>query len=344
MLLEVNHSQDSASSAAKASISSHSTPKSDSLISSNYAAGLGAYPGCVIPMLPHGVPIDVSTASHFHPAALAAHGLSSKSAMPGHGLPGAHGVSPYTYARVKTSSGATTLVPICRDPYCTNCQITMQNAQLTSASACAAGCTQCTHEKSALQVPTSLPSGLSTSLGTVPVLSMGASGLPGASHLPSSLYSHAFGVLPGHHTMPYVCNWMAGSDYCGKRFSTSEELLQHLRTHTSAADLASLSGLSAAYPASALAGLAAPSPLCHTAHYPGSLSPNSLRQAYPRSLSPNTLLAASRYHPYKSPLAAAFPGASPSAAAQLGAVPAGLAHYYSPYALYGQRLGAAVAP
>ncbi len=343
MLLEVSHNQQDAALGKTSLVpSSHVSLgglKPESLMPGSLAAaGLGVYPGCAIPTMlgHHGVPVDVSTASHFHPAALAAHGLSSKAGMSPHGVPGAaHGISPYTYARVKTSTGATTLVPICRDPYCTNCQITMQNAQLTSS--CAAGCTQCNHEKT-----------LTTSLGTtVPVLPLTAGANPLTStHLPSSLYSHAFGVLPGHHTMPYMCNWMAGSDYCGKRFSTSEELLQHLRTHTSATDFAALSGLSA-YPAAAL-GLAAPSPLCHTnsAHYPpGSLSPNtinSLRQSYPRSLSPNSLLAA-RYHPYKSPLSS-LAQTNPSAAALAGTVPSGLAHYYSPYALYGQRIGAAVAP
>uniref|UniRef100_A0A0A9VXX9 Zinc finger protein Noc n=1 Tax=Lygus hesperus TaxID=30085 RepID=A0A0A9VXX9_LYGHE len=40
-----------------------------------------------------------------------------------------------------------------------------------------------------------------------------------------------------HHPLayvgrPYVCNWIAGESYCGKRFTTSEELLTHLRSHT----------------------------------------------------------------------------------------------------------------
>lgn len=31
---------------------------------------------------------------------------------------------------------------------------------------------------------------------------------------------------------PYVCSWIASDKYCGQRFSTSEELLAHLRSHT----------------------------------------------------------------------------------------------------------------
>ena len=32
---------------------------------------------------------------------------------------------------------------------------------------------------------------------------------------------------------PYVCNWVADGKHCGNGFSTSEELFQHLRSHTS---------------------------------------------------------------------------------------------------------------
>jgi hypothetical protein len=31
----------------------------------------------------------------------------------------------------------------------------------------------------------------------------------------------------------HTCSWMTGNEFCGKRFNSSEELLQHLRTHTS---------------------------------------------------------------------------------------------------------------
>ena len=43
---------------------------------------------------------------------------------------------------------------------------------------------------------------------------------------------------------PYICNWMAGRDYCGKRFTSAEELLVHLKTHTnlSASDSSLLGG------------------------------------------------------------------------------------------------------
>ena len=355
MLLEVNHHETNSTSSNGSSVSSSAVkttttsstattpalPKPGDYPSSLHGHLGATYPGCALPLLGHHIPVDTATATPIHPAAISVHSSMGLSAAQ-KGLPSAHGLSPYTYARVKSASGATTLVPICRDPYCTNCQLTMTNAQYPGT--CAAGCTQCNHDKTHTALPTSLASSYGSHLGTIPVLPLGASALtPSASALASSYYSHAFSMLPGHHTLPYVCNWMAGSDYCGKRFTTSEELLQHLRTHTSSADSAALASL---YPGLGLSAAAAHASLaaCHTGappHYPpGSLSPNSLRQAYPRSLSPNSLLAAARYHPYKSPLS--LPTTLPSAAGlPSAALPAGLAPYYSSYALYGQRLGAA---
>lgn len=346
MLLEVNHQE-------AASKSLHGLPPSHPALAGLSAKdGLSApsalhhglassYPG--LPMLGHHLPLE---SAMYHQALQSAHsghmsGLSAaqKAAVSAHG---ASALSPYvSYARVKTTSGATTLVPICKDPYCTHCQMTMHSAQLTSA-ACGAGCTQCNHEKYP-GVPTSLASAVSAAS-----LSAGFHFLPpgGASSLAlsSSLYPHALGLLPGmgaasHHHGPYVCNWMAGSDYCGKRFGTSEELLQHLRTHTSSAEMAS-----ALHPGlSPYAGLAASSlSACHShLSAPGSLSPNSLRQSgYPRSLSPSSLMAASRYHPYKSPLSSLpTPGMGGSSG-----LSSALSAYYSPYSLYGQRIGAAVVP
>lgn len=333
MLLEVNH-QESALAAAKTSAASSSRPEAPSAVHPT----LGPYPHLGL-----GHSVEALAASPFasHHPSLTAHGLASAASRSAAGAPS---ISPYSYARVKTAAGATTLVPICRDPYCTNCQITMQSAQLTSA--CAAGCTQCNHEKSPayLSVPTSL--GLSSLGGSVPILPFPPTqaSLPptGASalHMASSLYGHAFGILPGHHTLPYVCNWMAGSDYCGKRFANSEELLQHLRTHTSSSE-AALAGLSA-FPGLGLPSAAALAAAgCHShLNPPPSLSPNSLRQAYPRSLSPNTLLAASRYHPYKH-----LSSLPPTGSLTPSGLPSALSAYYSPYALYGQRIGAAaVAP
>ena len=277
--------------------------------------------------------------------ALAAHsGLGSLSAVAAAqssaaALKGAGGsaLSPYVaYARVRTPSGATTLVPVCRDPYCTNCQLTLQNSHLSSACT-APGCSQCAHEKSLTSLTSGALAGLGgASLPIIPSISSAASlstTMAGLSSLHSPLYP-----LAAHQGLGYVCSWVAGSEYCGKRFGNSEELLQHLRTHTSSAEASTLAAYGALglHPSLAAAAAAAG---CHS-HYPGSpLSPNSLRRTYPTSLSPvSALLSANRYHPYKSPLAT-LPPPAPSGQGLQAVGP-----YYSPYSLYGQRLGAAAVP
>lgn len=194
------------------------------------------------------------------------------------GFPGAPG--PYLgYARVKTPSGGETLVPVCKDPYCTGCQVSLHSQQMLMGGlgSCPAGCTQCDHHKYSLAMAMALSQ---------------PGGMPPSAHPYAQL------------GRPYVCNWIAGESYCGKRFGTSEELLQHLRSHTAEGAAPGGSPLSPGFP-----GM--------LGRYPGA------------PLSP---LSAARYHPYAKP---GIPMSSP-----YGFNPA-LGAYYSPYALYGQRLGAA---
>nr|XP_033805712.1 zinc finger protein 703 [Geotrypetes seraphini] len=132
------------------------------------------------------------------------------------------------------------------------------------------------------------------------------------------LYTYGF-LLPSD-PLPHICNWVAVGGPCDKRFASSEELLAHLRTHTALPGADKLLG---GYPSSAAS--------CHL-HLPptGPGSPGSLSLRSPHTL------GLSRYHPYgKSHLSAAsglpvpsLPTAGP---------------YYSPYALYGQRLTSASA-
>lgn len=234
-------------------------------------------------------------------------------------------VSPYVgYARVKTASGGTTLVPVCRDPYCNNCQFSMHNAQLSS---CPSGCTQCSHDRLGTSLPGlghGLVPGLGSSAAAMAAVAA-ASGMPGLSYPPSVL------------GRPNICSWMVGDTYCGKRFSSSEELLQHLRTHTTLST--SESPLSLIPPAFSLASSSL-SAACHM-HYSSAsslTSPAGLRRTYPTSLSPvSSLSAANRFHPYK-PTLSSLPGAP---LPQLGHPSLGM---YYPYSLYGQRLGPPVHP
>ncbi|XP_044757249.1 zinc finger protein Noc [Coccinella septempunctata] len=239
---------------------------------------------CCPPGLEHTNPAfrpPFSGAPYSHHAAMLAAGYGSP--------------APYmSYARVKTPTGGEALVPVCRDPLCTGCSLNMHNNQYlmggAGAGPCPSGCTQCDHQKYNFAVAMSL----------VP---------PGS--VPSSLAYSQLG-------RPYICNWIAGDNYCGKRFVTSEELLQHLRTHTSGAD-----GNPVTSTASSLLN-------------PHLFSTAALhRSGYPNP--PLSPLSSARFHPYGKPTLPTSLGASPFSAFN----PTTLGPYYSPYSIYGQRLGAA---
>ncbi|CAK9813627.1 Zinc finger protein Elbow [Anthophora plagiata] len=223
----------------------------------------------------------------------------------------------FSYARLKSSSGPDTLMPICRDPYCTGCQLNshlLANGKLVSngtsgtgpVASCPAGCAQCDHK-----IPGS-------------AAGYGALGI--------AAYAHAqLAALAAASQLPYVCNWIAGDTaYCGKRFSTSDELLQHLRSHTN------MSNNGPTDPTSAALSLLSPSVGLPPTH-------PLFSRTYPTP--PLSPLATARYHPYGKPSPLLPPSLS-----SLGLplppthphTPAGLPPYFSPYSLYGgPRLGAA---
>ena len=96
---------------------------------------------------------------------------------------------------------------ICRDPHCQHCtkypphpSVGLQNFIHPALVH------QCTHGGK-----TSQPS------------------LPGASS--PAVVADAY--MKSKSANPFVCNWVADSKHCGKSFISSEELLQHLRSHTS---------------------------------------------------------------------------------------------------------------
>ncbi|XP_033101387.1 zinc finger protein 703-like [Anneissia japonica] len=217
--------------------------------------------------------------------------LSHKHHHEGHISP----TSPYAaaYARVKTADGATTLMPICRDPYCTNCQ---QTPQINSSS-----CTQCRHD----------PIGVGLS-GAIPVALPFGGALP-AYPLPTSMSSAASYLYTPHPGLPpastgdHVCNWVSGTTSCGKRFASSEELLQHLRSHTNETT-----------PSSPLAASLSAQLGAYYMQYHPSAPALGLKSGHASPLSPV------RYHPYRSSLTAPI--------SALPSLPAGA--YYSPYALH----------
>lgn len=338
-------------------------------------AGLGPLSSAYPPLLfGHPLAAALDPLMYSYSASLAAvHGLALNS----HKLPT---LSPYMgYARVSTAGGGSTLVPVCKDPYCTTGSIpppslhsTQHGLQSPSTggggTSCGggSGCSQCggssghdkTHRCTGLRPATTLAAN-GGALGGVPG-DVGQFSSPlyplslpgGGGGLVNPLLGMAAAQL-GVGLTPYACSWLSGGEFCGKRFSKADDLLQHLRTHASSGD--------PALPAFPLPpGIPLPTPGFgaggHPFSIPGSssLSPGSLLQqavaaaagqAYPRSLSPTTaLLNASRYHPYKSPFAAVLPAASTGASGGLtGAASASAldAYYSSPYALFGHRIGAA---
>ena len=138
-------------------------------------------------------------------------------------IPGLPGFPPPTPS--SSAAGAA----VCRDPYCKDpgCPTAVYNAYMATARL-------------------RLPPGYLELLEAHKLASLGGAppGLPPT--LPPSSLSASASLGPGQLSGtsaskilycccsggPYICNWMNGRDYCGKRYSSAEELLVHLKTHT----------------------------------------------------------------------------------------------------------------
>ena len=313
------------------------------------AAAAGLSPFGYYPFGSHQLALDAA----LYAASLSGRYSPGKSALPPPPPPSAHslgGASPFvSYATVKTASGSSTLVPVCKDPYCAQCQVAIRAAQLMPPSTCPPGCVQCTEKILAYA-----SGGLSASAAAAGVYSTSPHHSSSATSFPSSVFhGHAFSPLgsasshggssSGVH--PFVCSWVLGGEYCGKKFASSEELLAHLRTHTSSSSAESLHHSPITPPSltgfpSLPLGLMSSYAQLQSAY--SALAQDSLRQpAYPRSLSPASLLSsASRFNPYKLP---SLLPPSVSGSGMLGnssSLPPSLSSLYAPYlSLYGQRLG-----
>ncbi|XP_015238038.1 PREDICTED: zinc finger protein 503-like [Cyprinodon variegatus] len=256
----------------------------------------GAYAGYHQPFLPPGMTLDPSKPSSQLLSAQFAAACSKA------------GSSPLAGASPPSLMSAS----LCRDPYCLSYHCT---SHLSGASGA-----NCAHDSA-------LKSGYPLMYPTHPLHGMHSSAPSFSGH---PLYPYGF-MLP-NDPLPHVCNWVSANGPCDKRFSSSEELLSHLRTHTS---FAGTEKLISGYPGSTtLANAAAAAAMACHMHIPSNGSPGSPSALTLRG--PHHPLGLSgRYHPYsKSPLPA--PGAPVP-------VPAATGPYYSPYALYGQRLTTASA-
>lgn len=196
-----------------------------------------------------------------------------------------------TYARVKTPSGGETIIPICKDPYCTGCQYSSHNQHMLLGVSCPNGCTQCEQQKYGYP------------------MAMSSNPYPQLNRL-------------------YICNWIIGESYCGKRCASPDELIQHLRTHTP-----NLTDPTAS---------AVLLQIQQQAMLPPTLRPIFSSQIHCAGYStpPLSPMPTARFHPYKSgtPLPTVMP---PSPYTTFN--PTSLGAYYSPYTIYSQKLGTAAA-
>ncbi|KAJ8408604.1 hypothetical protein AAFF_G00252390 [Aldrovandia affinis] len=245
--------------------------------------------------------------SHFVPGL--DHAKASLVGGGGMGVPGKHpSSSPLTGA-----SPPSFMQGLCRDPYC----LTYPNAPHLGGGSCSS----CVHD------PTSaLKSGYPLVYPGHPLHSLHPSSLSSGATPTLSHPLYTYGFMLSSEPLPHACNWVSAGGPCDKRFSSSEELLAHLRTHTA---LPSMEGkLLSAYAPS----VSSASSSCHL-HLPPQGSP-SLASSFSLRAPPGLGLA--RYHPYTKvhlPAGPSLPMASLQASSP----------YYSPYAFYSQRLGSASA-
>ena len=191
------------------------------------------------------------------------------------GLPtSAAALNPYlAYNRMKTASGATTLVPVCKDPYCKDpyCGTDKLSPPLMSPS----------REKAS-------PPRLHDPAAAAAALALAAS-LPVAPPMFGGMLPPGYPALP---ISPYTCSWFGNGEFCGKSFADGETMMLHLRAaHSEAATTAAMYSL----PPNPYAALGS-----QFAAYQAQLA------AYVAPPPPHHPLTA-RYHPYHSAKLSAAP-------------------------------------
>ncbi|KAM3868035.1 zinc finger protein 703 [Diretmus argenteus] len=307
-------------SANSSNASSASSPRPESKADPQASSQPGLSSGHIAPVSPfkpgHSVfPLPPATMG-YHGSIVGAYagypsqyvqGLDPTKSSLGLGLPGKHpSSSPLTGA-----SPPSLMQGLCRDPYC----LTYPNAPHLGGS----NCSTCVHD------PSSLKSGFPLVYPSHHLHSLHSSALTSSNTHSMSHPLYTYGFMLPNEPLPHACNWVSVGGPCDKRFATSEELLAHLRTHTALPGMVD-SKLLSAYPSVSSAAS------CHL-HLPPPSSPGTLASSFSLRGSPGLSLA--RYHPYGKTHLPGAPGlpmqSLPSSA------------YYSPYALYSQRLGSASA-
>ena len=186
-----------------------------------------------------------------------------------------------------------------------------------------------------------------SSFSAAAALAAASSTVTASSTISSSSVSSSTAAASGSGVGPHICNWMNGREYCGKRFTTAEELLVHLKTHTNLS--ISDSGMISAANAAALAAANAPptsSPFgpgysqAAAAALLGGAGGSALRSSFPNHLA--AAAASHRFSPYAKPgyplpPSLASLGLPPPGGAADGGLPPHLApppHHLSPYLSY----------
>ncbi|XP_060951235.1 zinc finger protein 503-like [Limanda limanda] len=311
-------------SGSKTRSDSPSVTSSSSVLGSGLVAPVSPYkPGhTVFPMPPAGISYPGSLAGAYagYGQQFLPHGMTLDHSKSSSQLLSAQFAAACSKAGSSPLSGASPpslmSASLCRDPYCLSYHCSSHLSSAASAN--------CAHD-SAAAAANAMKSGYQIMYPTHPLHSVHASAPSFTGH---PLYPYGF-MLP-NDPLPHVCNWVSANGPCDKRFPSSEELLSHLRTHTA---FAGSEKLISGYPgSSSLANAAAAAAMAGHMHmHGGPGGPGSLALRGPH----HPLGLTSRYHPYsKSPLPG--PGAPVP-------VPAANGAYYSPYALYGQRLTTAAA-
>ncbi|CDQ87674.1 unnamed protein product [Oncorhynchus mykiss] len=283
---------------------SHEGPKADS---QPPQPGLG--PGHIAPISPyktgHSVFPMSSSGMGYHGSVFVPGLDPNKSGLGGGGV----GVKHSTRA-----SPPSFMQGFCRDPYC----LSYPNAPHLGSS------NPCIHDPSSA-LKTGYPGLVYTShpLHSLHPSTMSSSITPTLSH---PLYTYGF--MLSNDPMPHACNWVSAAGPCDKRFSTSDELLAHLRTHTSLPGGMD-SKLLSAYPSVSSSSVA--SCQLHLPHQSQASLQNSFSLRAPHTL------GLARYHPYGKVHLPPGPTSIPLHSLQAGSP------YYPHYALYSQRLGSASA-
>ncbi|KAM9743702.1 zinc finger protein 703 [Menidia menidia] len=314
---QIANSSQVRASANSSSASSASSPRPDSKADPQASSQSGLSAGHIAPVSPfkpgHSVFPLPPASMGYHGSIVGAYagypsqfvpGLDHSKSGLGLGLPGKHpSSSPLTGA-----SPPSLMQGLCRDPYC----LTYPNSSHMGGG----NCSTCVHDPSSLK--SGFPLVYPSHLHPLHSGSLSSSTSPSLSH---PLYTYGF-MIP-NEPQAHACNWVSVSGPCDKRFATSEELLAHLRTHTGLPGMVDAKLLSA-YPSSVSSTAS-----CHL-HLPPPGSPGSF------SLRGSPGLGLARYHPYGKSHLTGAPGLPMPPLTTSSA-------YYSPYALYSQRLGQASA-